>query len=483
MNKIFQKLTLLLSVSALMISCDMEQFPHDRIATSAAWEKITDAERFRNGIYDMFRGYNGGGYTYSADYQSDLFNATISFGNRGGDMYRWDFTSSQENIENIWAGNYDVINNCNNIINNIDKIAIADDAEKATQSMIKGEAYLMRAICYHTLVLRFAKDYEPGTTELGLPIMLNVDVEAKPERSSLEKTYEQIKNDIQEARTYLTTEGAANSEYFTTDVIDAFEARVNLYMHKYSEAVSLANPIIAKYPLIDSTDAFEGFWLNDEGSELIYRTSSSVDERSNSYGVYIAYTTASSSYQPDFIPSQWVLDLYEDSDIRKSVYFFNAGGTFNDLKEDVTMLKKYPGNPALKTADHQYYQKHKIFRSAEAYLIAAEASYQDGKEDDARNYLNSLRTTRGASEITASGDALWGEIKNEWIREYVGEGQRLNDLKRWHDGFQRRDPQSQNIILVSDKTTDLKIDGSDIRFIWEIPVNDLKANTNIVPNW
>ena len=40
--------------------------------------------------------------------------------------------------------------------------------------MIKGEAYLMRAICYNTLVTRFASDYEPATaaSAKGLPLVL-----------------------------------------------------------------------------------------------------------------------------------------------------------------------------------------------------------------------------------------------------------------------------------------------------------------------
>lgn len=66
------------------------------------------------------------------------------------------------------------------------------------------------------------------------------DPNEKPSRSTLKATYSQIKEDITEARRYLTTPGTVNSEYFTVDVIDAFEARVDLYMHKYTEAVNLA---------------------------------------------------------------------------------------------------------------------------------------------------------------------------------------------------------------------------------------------------
>ncbi|MCD7850609.1 MAG: RagB/SusD family nutrient uptake outer membrane protein [Parabacteroides sp.] len=68
---------------------------------------------------------------------------------------------------------------------------IEDADEQARADMIKGEAYLIRALCYHTLVVRFAKDYEPSsaTSDLGMPLVLEMDPEGKPSRATLEETY------------------------------------------------------------------------------------------------------------------------------------------------------------------------------------------------------------------------------------------------------------------------------------------------------
>ena len=475
-----------MSLIALCItSCDLNQLPNDKITSETAWETVNDAVKFRTGIYSIFNGINGGKHTYASDYQSDLLNATVSFGNRGGDLYRWDFTSAQYDIADIWRYNYECINNCSNIISNIDKITGNNDDETAKLKMIKGEAYLMRAICYHTLVVRFAKDYEPQTagTELGLPIITVVDPNNKPERSSLADTYTFIKNDIKEARTYLTTVGAANSIYLTADVIDALEARVDLYMHNYTEAVTLAQKIINKYPLLTDKESLANMWLNDEGSEIIFKTFSSVDERTNEYASYLTFNTATGSYQPDFIPTKWVIDLYSNNDIRKTVYFRNDEVNCNDIVDHVYMLNKYPGNPALKKRNEDYYQMHKIFRSAEAYLIAAEAAFKDNKAADALGYLNSLRTKRGDVTANASGDALFTLIKNEWVKEYIGENTRLNDLKRWHEGFQRHSPQPSEVVQAGDQYDSFKADVNNMKFVWEIPANDLKANKNLKPNW
>ena len=162
-RKIFKTIILSSSLVLTVTSCDLDQYPNDSISTETSWETVDDAVKFRNGIYSYFKSINGGIYTYTADQQSDLFNATISYSNRGGDMHRWDFTAAQYDVEDIWQYNYYTINNCNNIIANIDKIAAEKEEDKATLNMIKGEAYLMRAICYNTLVTRFASDYEPAT--------------------------------------------------------------------------------------------------------------------------------------------------------------------------------------------------------------------------------------------------------------------------------------------------------------------------------
>lgn len=468
-------------------ACDMDQYPNDSISTDTAWQTTDDALKFRNGIYSMFKSVNGGIYTYIADYQSDLFNATISYGNRGGDMHRWEFTAGQYDIEDIWANNYITINNCNNIIGNIDNIVPEDEDEKATLSIVKGEALLMRAFCYHTLVLRFAKDYEPSTaaTEKGLPLVLEMNPSGKPARSTLEETYAQIKKDIKDARACLSTEGKANSIYFTADVVDALEARVDMYMHNYQEAIQLASKLIAKYPLATDVEEFKNMWLNDEGSEVIYRTFQSVDERANELGVYLQFNTATNTFSPDFVPSQWVLDLYEDGDIRKETFFRKDAITCQEIEvSDVYMLNKYPGNPALKRSTYEYYQMAKIFRAAEAYLIAAESSYAENSETNALNYLNQLRTKRGASALNGlTGEGLFSAIKDEWVREFIGEGQRMNDLKRWHDGVKRHDPQNESILMAGADFTTLTKESNDMRMVWEIPNNDLNSNSNLEGNW
>lgn len=477
-----------------LTSCDLNLMPEGQLTTENTWEKVSDAVHYETGLYSSFRGVWGG---LSTEFQSDLYNAGKDNGNNYGPEHTWTFTDET----GTWTSNYSTIKECNNIINNIDKVNAAgtdDDetaANKATLANIKGEAYFVRAVCYHNIVIRYAKDYEASTAaqEPGLPLVTTVNVNDKPNRSSLKDTYDFIKKDLAEARQLLTnTDAGDDKSKLTTDDIDLFEARVDLYMDDYSGADELAQKVISsgKYPLITDKEAYASMWLNDAGSEIMFQPAASLDELPSAKGGYlINFNSAKNLYSPYYIPSQWVVDLYSASDIRKAAFFKTLPvleGTMTN-PVDMQVLYKFPGNPALKKSDDEisYYNANKVFRSAEAYLISAEARYKNNNPTGAQTVLNQLRSARGEAATTATGAALFTEIKNEWIREFIGEGFRLDNLKRWHDGFTRREPQNTDALITSDPSqyAELSVTADNERWVWEIPSNDRLVNKGIVPNW
>ena len=76
-------------------------------------------------------------------------------------------------------------------------------------------------------------------------------------------------------------------------------------------------------------------------------------------------------------------------------------------------------------------------------------------------------------------------MEEEWVREFVGEGFRLDCLKRWHKGFKRMEPQpfTDAILITTPGFTDLEVSADDPKWVWEIPSQDLQANPNLTPNW
>lgn len=186
---------------------------------------------------------------------------------------------------------------------------------------------------------------------------------------------------------------------------------------------------------------------------------------------------------PDYVPAQWVLDAYADTDLRYDAYFKEyTTGYANGLTWP--LLYKYFGNQSFIASANLYMiSMPKLFRLAEQYLIRAEAycnlptpNYSAASKD-----LTTLRQKRysgGAGAITVSANNWLETISAERVRELYMEGFRLNDLKRWHMGFERK-PQSCSLTEGSS----LKIEADDPRFVWPIPRHELESpGAEIEPN-
>ena len=122
----------------------------------------------------------------------------------------------------------------------------------------------------------------------------------------------------------------------------------------------------------------------------------------------------------------------------------------------------------------------KVFRLAEQYLIRAEAYAEQGNYAEASYDLSTLRRARyqtgGAVSVNADN---WLEIvEQERVKELYMEGFRLQDLKRWHKGFER-EPQDQSL----ENGSSLKVEADDPMFVWPIPQHEIEApGSQIEPN-
>lgn len=484
-------------------SCEMDQIPTTNTTPDKTWTNIADAESYRLGLYASLRGISGGIYTSLSDIQADDFIILSASGNYYGGSFAWTFNNKDTDDQtSIWASYYGFIASCNNVINNIGKIEPANDAEKVELDQILGEAHLMRAMAYHQLALYFAKDYEPETAANlpGLPLFKVVNVDAKPARASLQETYDFILEDLAAARGLMTdadpsrylTNPAIKDYFLTTDALDLFEARVDLYAHKYQEAIDLCAGLEGKYQLETTVEGLQDMWLNDRGSEIIFQTYESKDERGNSNaGFFLGYDATYSNYYGISVYMPWYMlsgewiETVDDNDIRwdASVLTGYSPNYTTSTFVGVTMLNKNPGNPALKKSTSDFYNTAKLFRAPEIYLIAAEAAYRLGDETTAKAYLNALHhDARQASTVRSSGENLFKAIKNEWRVEYIGEGMRFPSLKRWHEGFTRGSRQQQGMEIAT-LFKPVTIEPTDKRWVWEIPQQDLNDNKNLVTNW
>lgn len=493
MNRFIKKISLLLVGSMVTLtSCEsLDQNPYGSLSTEVAFNSVDDAGYWRNGFYRSLRNVSYGNIMLLSDVQSDLLNATLDYGNRRGIQHTWRMTSDDSGISNIWFNRYDALSSINKCIEKFPTIATSTPAEVATLNQYLGEAYALRAYYLFQLVEKFSPAYQDSnknTPELGIPLVLTYDVTLLPTRATLEETYNQILSDISQAEAKMTTiVGVKGSNTFTIDAVKALKARVLLNKNDYTGAYNEAKALVdaGKYPLATTAIGLKNIWHTDSTEESIVQLFvSNPDELPNTNDGYLGFNASNSKYTPDYVPSQWVIDLYENTDLRKDVYFNSFSTIIAGTDYTTTLVNKYPGNPALYSGTTNYAHAPKIFRIGEFYLIAAEAAYKNGDETNAKLYLNKLRTARGVADINSTGTTLFEDIKNERLRELAFEGFRLNDLKRWGDTLRRRAPQNTSYILVNPVTQfhELEAQPNNFRFVWPIPTNDMQTNRNVKQN-
>lgn len=494
----------------MVASCDLNLVP----STSIVYEEDTplfltkrDIAEFQNGVIASYRGLHYGSSWQTVEVMTECFNASIDFGNNYGFVHRLGsgFLASDDYTTGIWAGHYGAIKNYNIAIEQCEMVE--DEALKADANVLKGIALFCRASSYLTLARHFSADYDPATaaTELAVPLILVYDQLEKPVRATLQEVYDQIIADLDEAEALLSETGtiklngetvnlvgAPKSLAPTVDAVKALKARYYLDVHEYDLAAESAMDVIdseAGYALSSSLEEMNKEFMTDEGNESIIRLYATKSEGAVGCTIYTSVQSTDAEgkfFSPMFIPSQTLVNAYDNSDLRKQVWFpvdmypVKVQGT---LYNGITMFTKYIGNPTLQQGDNEDGAHFcKPLMIAEMYLIAAEAYAQDGNEADAKTILNELQSARKA--VPTEGDLE--SIKKEWLRETVGDGQRINCIKRWGDGLPARPAQkaAENIVMntpASDYTArELAADSHTL--VWPIPSYEIKISPALIQN-
>ncbi len=501
MKKYFKYILLSAIGTLLMSSCDLTREPKNSMPAGNSLVSLSDAASWNAGFLGTFRGRVYGIYDLAPDRQADQLNASVDFGNRGGGFYAWGFDDSDYDLRDIWQGYYYALKNINRFLELAPNLTLSE-TEQAQFNTYRGNAHILRAYYFFELTKRYGNIYNSATadTDLSVPMPLTYNPNDLPARSTNKQVYEQIFKDIEAARTYLAkVPGAPMSKVPTIDVCDALEARVALEMKDWNRAYTAANKLVAAntYPLVKPVaENFQKMWYGDTSTEEIFMISiSKPDELPNGgVGFGANATAAISACQPDWLPTQWMLDLYGETDLRKAVYFSKQRTYYGGKHyEGLYVVAKFRGNPTYDDAQSPIWGTvpkgviaPKVFRIAEQYLIAAEAAAMSSKDAEALALLNKLRVSRGLAEVNASGDNLKSEIRNERARELAYEGQRLYDLRRWGMDVVRKSPQKIDgatpfLSNMSNPETAVYKVGHD-KWIWGIPRNDMNTNKNLVQN-
>lgn len=485
MKKIF---LMFVSATALLSSCNLDMEPSTVLKESEV-ATIEHIEALSTGLYSGMKIVAFGEYLYYADYHTDLFFETKSSGNRGGYFANWQIFADDKDVSSMWFGYYSLVDRANYILEVLDRFE-AKDTEGTYSDKVafyRAEAHLFRAYFMHQLVLRFCADYDPAKADTlpGVPCPSKHDPDAQLPRGTLAETYKFILEDIEAAQELEYYPGTPDSFYVTADVLTAFKAQVAFQMHEYADASAYASSLYEKYPLVESAEDLEAMWREDSSTETILRLEVNSSTNLASVSAMTDYYNGSWSTKdncflcnPAYVPSQAVVKAFDpEKDRRFGIYVNSEVVSYNTEKlEGGVLLTKFIGNRSFQTSERIYMYRNmpKVFRVAEMYLIDAESQYYTG--GDALTPLNALRQSRGLDAVSVTGEELFGEIKLERMREMIGEGHRLTDLKRWDDSILAL-PQSVYSKFVNREV--MVVDAGDYQFVWPIPQDEISNNRKI----
>lgn len=322
-------------------------------------------------------------------------------------LYTWqkDHVSASQGVGNDWYYTYRGIYISNVVLNNLETYAISGSEN------VRGQALAMRAIRYLDAAQIWCPAYssDKASTDLGLPLRLDPDMNIPSQRSTVKQTYDQILKDLREAVDLLPVKQVAASRPSKITAL-AYLARTYLFMGDYQKSLTYALQALSYQNILvdfNTLNVTESYPIKDMNPEVLLRTTMRISAPVR----FAAAKVTDTLYQS-----------YHPNDLRKSAYFrVNANG-------DISFKGNYTGGSTGKMTS---------VAVDELYLISAESYAQTNDISNAMMMLNNLLIKRWKTgtyiPFTAgSKQEALAIIKKERCKELLFRGIRWADLKRYN---------------------------------------------------
>ncbi|QXU51149.1 RagB/SusD family nutrient uptake outer membrane protein [Chryseobacterium sp. D764] len=361
------------------------------------------------------------------------------------EMAMWkDSNNDPTSTEFPWVRFYSVNFYLNQIINEGSK-TMKDSPEK---NQILAEAYALRAYLYFDLVNLYGKPYNNATasTDRGVPINLEIDLEEVLKPSSVQEVYNQIHADIKKAEGLMVeqTQALGVNYRFSKIALLAFEARTALYESDWDKALNYANQVLAVKGDLSNLNTVNTVPNHYASPESIMALDNPWDN---------------SIKNLSFVSPELISSYNSTTDKRFGMYFEKNGSKYKVIKG---------GSLEFKVS----------FRTAEQYFIKSEALLKLNKLTEAKETLLKVMKNRytpdGYTSVQNAVNSMdsatfMNFILDERFREFALEGQRWFDLRR----------ANQKKISHTISGKEYILQQNDPRYTIEYPMSAKKNNPNL----
>lgn len=462
MKKIFIYIIALTILATSCVDKVEEIAPVDVLDARNVFTSVADLETGINGVYDT---YNQPNVIQHSSIFGDDTRIGADNGGQGIPLHNW-IVDPGSNSQPIWGNCYYVITMANKILEAAEKIKPKKE-EQEKYNVVIGEALAWRGFAHLVLMSFYSPEYKANT--MAVPYIKTVIVFEQPKRNTVAEVAAGIKADLDKAEGLLPTDGDVGR--FNDDVLNAIRARLALYTGDYATALSLAEKLVAKYPLANQVSLRKTFQDTSE-AEIIWKLTKTQNDGRVS-GVWYFTGTGGAFFEM----SRGFFESMDKDDIR---YKINVDiKNTNDAKNEL-FIGKYLGKDGI-----QYLNDIKMFRSAEMQLIIAEAKAQNSDFAGAGAAIDKLRDLRFGADQPAPVYANLAQAIEDIVKErrveLAYEGHRFIDLKRTRDITKKG--------LVRDQSkkdcggaTPCNLDLSDRRWAIAIPIAEMNGNKNMIQN-
>ena len=279
---------------------------------------------------------------------------------------------------NLYENMYAYIMRSNLVIDNIDDTQGAADMK----ALAKAEARTFRAFDHFLAVNTYAKAYDPATAaqDGGVAIMDHYTLEETPAKATVAQVYDFIIKDLEES-VDLLKEKPVNIYHPNRAFGYALLAKVYLFHRDWEKAKTAAemamklNPVLVDYNVI-----------KDAGGVARYTTYSHENnpEVLSYHWMGSGWTTEQAALYYYGLISPELKALFEPNDLRYSLFLRDTGTS-------ITSWFDYNSGGAIwtpATTTNRFTYMSVGLRTAEVYLILAEANARLNHLSEAANYVN-----------------------------------------------------------------------------------------------